>query len=44
VYAQRWLELVPHASLVTVGEAGHMAPIERPDDVVAAIEKHLGDC
>ena len=44
VYAQRWQQLVPHASLVTVGEAGHMAPLERPDEVGSAIEKHLGDC
>jgi pimeloyl-ACP methyl ester carboxylesterase len=44
VYARRWQELVPHASLVTVGEAGHMSPLERPDEVASAIEKHLGDC
>jgi len=24
-----------------VGEAGHMAPVERPDEVAAAIEKLL---
>jgi pimeloyl-ACP methyl ester carboxylesterase len=41
VYAQRWQELVPQATLVTVGEAGHMAPVERPDDVATAIEKVL---
>ena len=41
VYAERWQQLVPHASLVTVGEAGHMAPFERPDEVAAAIEKVL---
>ena len=42
VYAERWQELVPHAELVMVGEAGHMAPVEQPDQVAAAIEKHLG--
>jgi pimeloyl-ACP methyl ester carboxylesterase len=42
VYAERWQELVPHADLVTVAEAGHMAPVEQPDQVAAAIEKHIG--
>lgn len=42
VYAERWQELVPHADLVTVAEAGHMAPVEQPDQVAAAIEKHVG--
>ena len=41
VYADRWQELVPGADLVTVAEAGHMAPIEQPDQVAAAIEKHI---
>jgi pimeloyl-ACP methyl ester carboxylesterase len=41
VYAERWQELVPHADLVTIAEAGHMAPIEQPEQVAAAIEKHL---
>jgi len=41
VYAGRWAELIPHADLVTIGEAGHMAPIEQPDQVAAAIEKHI---
>jgi pimeloyl-ACP methyl ester carboxylesterase len=41
VYAERWQELVPHADLVTVAEAGHMAPVEQPDQVAAAIEKHI---
>lgn len=40
VYAERWLELIPHAELVTIGAAGHMAPLEQPDEVAAAIEKH----
>ena len=41
VYAERWLELLPTADLVTVARAGHMAPIEQPDQVAAAIEKHV---
>ncbi len=41
VYAERWQELVPDADLVTVAEAGHMVPIEQPDQVAAAIEKHI---
>jgi pimeloyl-ACP methyl ester carboxylesterase len=42
VYAERWQELIPHADLVTVAEAGHMAPVEQPDQVAAAIEKRVG--
>jgi pimeloyl-ACP methyl ester carboxylesterase len=42
VYAERWQELVPHAELVTVAESGHSLPIEQPEAVAAAIEKHLG--
>ena len=41
-YGARWQELVPHASLVTVANAGHMAPLEQPDAVADAIEKFLG--
>jgi pimeloyl-ACP methyl ester carboxylesterase len=41
VYAERWQGLLPSADLVTVAEAGHMAPIEQPDQVAAAIEKHV---
>jgi pimeloyl-ACP methyl ester carboxylesterase len=44
VYAQRWQSLIPGSSVVMVGEAGHMVLTERPDEVVTAIEKHLGDC
>jgi len=40
-YWDRWLELVPHAELVTVAEAGHLAPLEQPDAVAAALEKFL---
>ena len=41
-YGARWQELVPQASLVTVPDAGHMAPVEQPDAVGDAIEKFLG--
>ena len=41
-YGARWQELVPHASLVTIAGAGHMAPVEQPDAVAGAIEKFLG--
>jgi pimeloyl-ACP methyl ester carboxylesterase len=41
-YASRWQELVPHASLVTIPDAGHMATVEQPDATAAAIEKFFG--
>lgn len=37
VYAERWRELIPHATLVRVAEAGHMAPYEQPDAVADAV-------
>jgi pimeloyl-ACP methyl ester carboxylesterase len=40
-YAARWQELIPGAELVTIGEAGHMVTVERPDEVAAAVTKHL---
>jgi pimeloyl-ACP methyl ester carboxylesterase len=41
-YAARWQELVPHAQLVTIPEAGHMATVEQTEAVATAIEKFLG--
>jgi pimeloyl-ACP methyl ester carboxylesterase len=41
VYADRWQELIPHAAVVTVAEAGHMVLTEQPDQVAAAVEKLL---
>ncbi len=41
-YAERWKELVPGAELVTIGEAGHMAPYEQPDAAADAIRRFLG--
>lgn len=42
VYAERWQELVPHAELVWVEEAGHMLPYEKPDEFAALVAEHLG--
>lgn len=41
VYAEHWQSSIPGSELVLIGEAGHMAPLEQPDQVAAAIEKHL---
>lgn len=41
VYAEHWQSSIPGSELVLVGEAGHMVPMEQPDQVAAAIEKHL---
>lgn len=41
-YASRWQELVPHASVATIADAGHMAPVEQPDAVAEQVEKFLG--
>lgn len=34
-------ERIPHARLVTISNAGHMAPVENPTEVNAAIEEFL---
>ena len=31
VYAARWAELIPHAKVVRIAEAGHMVPYEQPE-------------
>jgi pimeloyl-ACP methyl ester carboxylesterase len=41
VYADRWRELIPQASVVTVAEAGHAAQFEQPEHYVAAVEAFL---
>lgn len=41
-YADRWLELVPHAQKVLVDDAGHMVPYEQPEAVAAAVSTFLG--
>ena len=41
VYARAWADRVPHASLVYVEQAGHMAPYEQTDAVADAIVAFL---
>jgi pimeloyl-ACP methyl ester carboxylesterase len=38
-YAEAWRRALPHAELVRVAEAGHMAPYEKPDAVIEAIAR-----
>jgi pimeloyl-ACP methyl ester carboxylesterase len=33
---------IPHATLVGIEDAGHMAPIEQPDAVANALREWLG--
>ena len=42
VYAGRWQELVPHAKLATVAEAGHALVVEQPAAVAEAVLGFLG--
>ncbi len=42
LYADRWVELVPHAAMATIAEAGHLAPDEQPAAVAEAITRFLG--
>jgi pimeloyl-ACP methyl ester carboxylesterase len=42
VYARKWKELIPHAELVLIEEAGHMLPYEQPAVFTAAVAKFLG--
>ena len=42
VYAARWAELIPHATVVRIGSAGHMLPYEQPDAFVSALARFLG--
>jgi pimeloyl-ACP methyl ester carboxylesterase len=42
VYAERWAALIPHAEVVTIDDAGHMLPYERPGEFVAALTRFLG--
>jgi pimeloyl-ACP methyl ester carboxylesterase len=41
-YADDFVRLLPDAAKVIVPGAGHMVPIERPDEVLASIEGFLG--
>jgi pimeloyl-ACP methyl ester carboxylesterase len=40
-YAARWGELLPHATIEVIPEAGHMLPYERPDAFAAAVSRFL---
>ena len=42
VYAKRWAELLPCASVVMVGEAGHMVPHEQPEALATEVTSFLG--
>jgi len=42
VYAERWSELIPGASVVSIDGAGHMLPWEAPDAFAAAVARFLG--
>ena len=37
-----WQELQPDAAFLEIANAGHMVPMERPDQVVDAVNKFLG--
>jgi pimeloyl-ACP methyl ester carboxylesterase len=39
VYAEAFRRLVPHAEIVRIAEAGHMAPYEKPEAVLEAIAR-----
>jgi pimeloyl-ACP methyl ester carboxylesterase len=41
VYAARWGELLPHATIEVIPEAGHMLPYERPDAFATAVSRFL---
>jgi pimeloyl-ACP methyl ester carboxylesterase len=40
-YSQEMADQIPNATLVIVTRAGHMAPIEQPDAVIAAIDEWM---
>ena len=42
VYASRWAELIPHAKVVRIRDAGHMLPYEQPEAFVASLVAFLG--
>ncbi|MEX2205589.1 MAG: alpha/beta fold hydrolase [Myxococcota bacterium] len=41
VYAERFRQLIPHASLAVIDAAGHMVPYEQPEKTTAEIERFL---
>jgi pimeloyl-ACP methyl ester carboxylesterase len=42
VYAARWAELIPHATVVRIAGAGHMLPYEQPEAFVDSLAAFLG--
>ena len=42
VYATRWAELIPQASVARIADAGHMLPYEQPEAFVASLTTFLG--
>ncbi len=42
VYAARWAELIPQASVVRIAEVGHMLPYEQPEAFVSSLAAFLG--
>ena len=41
VYARRWAELVPSATVEILPQAGHMLPYERPEAFAEAVSRFL---
>jgi pimeloyl-ACP methyl ester carboxylesterase len=42
-YATRWNELIPHAQLIAIAEAGHLPNLEQPATTAQAIATFLGE-
>jgi pimeloyl-ACP methyl ester carboxylesterase len=42
VYAARWAELIPRATVVRIEGAGHMLPYEQPEALVSSLARFLG--
>jgi pimeloyl-ACP methyl ester carboxylesterase len=42
VYAERWRQLIPRASVVQIDGAGHMLPWEQPAAFAGAVARFLG--
>jgi pimeloyl-ACP methyl ester carboxylesterase len=41
VYAERFRQLLPHAELVTIADAGHLLPYEQPEEFVERVGEFL---
>jgi pimeloyl-ACP methyl ester carboxylesterase len=41
VYARRWAEVVPGATVEILPQAGHMLPYERPEAFAEAVSRFL---